>query len=548
MANASATLIGEATQLRWGSVARLSEYPKEMMPSPTARTAASAGGSTRATPAASNGAGATCGPAADAQVASTTAVSNPESSLDIPLGRNLARAGCLTALAKFDGMTSTNTYLEQVVEKQQQLESDLRSKRSMPASYAPPPPSPNRAAAQATAPPPPPVPPAPGGVDVRITGIGRWKTVLVPPNAFVVHTRRGRDAPLHIGLGVSFRYNPATDSFLVVPGAMQTIVISAYCICSELQGLLVQAYVQWIIQDFSTAYRKLDFSDADDPMRLVNLQLKEQAEAAIKDKVATMGVHEVLSDKQPIIEELTARLRGVAEGEGGSDTGLGLRIVTVQIKEAVVSSSRLWENLQRPFRSEQLRIARLAEVAAEEAISERELTAARTRETQQIAGERELAELRAQADASRFDREAAEKVRRAHRDEEDSRALAELTNETTLHALNLERQLHAEQQQRIAQEYALKQLSLDAELALARSQAVAAHERVLLDLERERIRAAIDNEQSTASIQAKLVTLLPEIAEKMPQPAELKSVTIGGGNDLISEVVSALRGALQLRQ
>src|SRR5256886_16692506 len=84
-------------------------------------------------------------------------------------------------------------------------------------------------------------------------------------------------------------------------------------------------------------------------MRLVNLQLKEQAEAAVKDKVATMGVAEVLSDKQPIIEELTARLRGVAEGEGGSDTGLGLRIVTVQIKEAVASSPRPRGDPQQPY-------------------------------------------------------------------------------------------------------------------------------------------------------------------------------------------------------
>jgi regulator of protease activity HflC (stomatin/prohibitin superfamily) len=119
---------------------------------------------------------------------------------------------------------------------------------------------------------------------------------------------------------------------------MQTILINAYCIGKELQGLLVQGYVQWIIADFATAYKKLDFTDVEDPMRVVNVQLREQAEAAIKDKVATMGIDEVLSDKQPIIEELTARLRSVAEGAGKSDTGLGLRIVTVQIKEAVVSS------------------------------------------------------------------------------------------------------------------------------------------------------------------------------------------------------------------
>ena len=145
------------------------------------------------------------------------------------------------------------------------------------------------------------------------------------------------------------------------------------------------------------AYRRLDFSDNEDPMRLVNLQLKEQAEAAIKDKVATMSVHEVLSDKQPIVEELTARLRAVAEGEGehATDRGLGLRIVTVQIKEAIVSSSRLWENLQIPFRSEQGRIARLAELAAEEAVSARELTVASTQETQRLESDRDLADLRA---------------------------------------------------------------------------------------------------------------------------------------------------------
>src|SRR5437762_6914753 len=227
-------------------------------------------------------------------------------------------------------MTATqnrNTYLEQVVAQQERLEQDLRVRRpaaSMPAPVAASAPAPPGAPARARAAVAEPVPDrAPAAVGVRITGFGRWRTVVVPPNAFVVHTRRGRREPLHVGLGVSFRYHPATDSFLVVPGAMQTILISAHCICRELQGVLVQAYVQWIIQDFGTAYRKLDFTDPVDPMRLANLQLKEQAEAAIKDKVATIGVQDVLSDKQPIIEELTARLRAVAEGEGGSDTGLG---------------------------------------------------------------------------------------------------------------------------------------------------------------------------------------------------------------------------------
>src|SRR6202040_3194493 len=175
-----------------------------------------------------------------------------------------------------------------------------------------------------------------------------------------------------IGLGISFRFNPYRDAFLLIPAAMQTIVINARCICTERQGILVQAYVQWIIDDINTAYRRLDFSDPEDPMRIVNVQLREQAEAAIKDKVATMSIDAVLSDKQPIIDELTHRLRMVAEGsrEGNGTSGLGLKIVTVQIKEAVVSSTRLWENLQKPFRAEQGRLASLAELAADGAVTE----------------------------------------------------------------------------------------------------------------------------------------------------------------------------------
>ena len=133
--------------------------------------------------------------------------------------------------------------------------------------------------------------------------------------------------------------------------------------------------------------------------RLVNLQLKEQAEAAIKDKVATMSVHEVLSDKQPIVEELTARLREVAEGEGGSDRGLGLRIVTVQIKEAVVSSKRVWENLQKPFRAERARVARLAELATEAVIDARERATEQERETATLEADAVLSALRGRTEA-----------------------------------------------------------------------------------------------------------------------------------------------------
>ncbi len=216
-----------------------------------------------------------------------------------------------------------------------------------------------------------------GGLHVRETGWGPWRTVIVPPNAYVVHTRRGQSKPVTVGLGASFRYNSRTDSYIVAPATMQTIGIVAQGISREKQGISVLAYVQWLISDFSIAYQRLDFSDIKDPMGIVSAQLREQAEAAIKDKISTMSVEEILADKATIIEELTQRLKTVAEGhhtnEEESLGGLGIKIVTVQIKEAFVSSQKLWEHLQEPFRNEREREARLSRLRVEEEIRQQEL-------------------------------------------------------------------------------------------------------------------------------------------------------------------------------
>src|SRR5262249_48278831 len=154
----------------------------------------------------------------------------------------------------------------------------------------------------------PPGAPSPRAIDYRISGFWRWKTVVVPPNVYVVHTRRGHAepvplppptpaaapprrghaAPVTLGLGTSFRFDPTTDAFLLIPASMQTLALNAKCITSERQGVLVQAYVQWIVEDVAVAYRRLDFSDVAEPMRIVNVQLREQAEAVLQDNVATI--------------------------------------------------------------------------------------------------------------------------------------------------------------------------------------------------------------------------------------------------------------------
>jgi flotillin len=428
-----------------------------------------------------------------------------------------------------------NTYLEQVVKQKDQLEYDLKARRAKTPMIA------NAAPAGTVS--------GAGtdilcrdderggfggavgstAVDVRISGFYRWKNVVVPPNAYVVHTRRGHEQPLHCGLGISFRFDPFTDSYLVVPSAMQTIIINANCICRERQGILVQGYVQWIIQDFKTAYRKLDFSDAVDPMRVVNVQLREQAEAAIKDTVSTMSIEDVLSDKQPIIKELTTRLRHVAEGDG-QDTGLGLRIVTVQIKEAVVASPRVWEMLQRPFRAERSKEARLAELTHEAVVQIREAEAEKSTAAQRIATEADVARLQAEAAAATFDREQSERARRA-----------QVEAETLTQAI-------AHEKEKLEKEAALSRLRLEQRLTEEGMSLEAQNRQAEREIALEAARRKIDNDLSASALQMKLIEHLPTIAEKMPHPKELKSFQIGGADSLGAMIGGLMKVIESMRQ
>lgn len=397
-----------------------------------------------------------------------------------------------------------NTYLEQVVQEKVQLEEDLKARKSAPQAAM----AMHRRGGLAGF-----VAPEPSGpaADVRVTGFWRWKNVIVPPNAYVVHTRRGRPHPLHLGLGVSFRFDPVTDAFLVVPAAMQTIIIQANCVCRERQGVLVQAYVQWLIDDFETAYQRLDLSDRDEPMRVVNVQLREQAEAAIKDKVATMSIDDVLADKQPIIAELTTRLRHVAEGSGDRHRGLGLKIVTVQIKEAVVCSPTVWETLQRPFRSERAREARLAELANQSVVAERETEALREKARLEIETKTERERLEIQAATEVEDRRREAEVRRA-------RLEAEALEERIAHEKN-----------KLAMESELEKLRLEVELADAEARAASRHRIETEATELLAARRRIDNERSREAVQMAWVQSLPEVVSALPRVDRLENVTIGDG-------------------
>jgi hypothetical protein len=362
-------------------------------------------------------------------------------------------------------------------------------------------------------------------VNTRVTGIWPFKTVIVPPNAFVVHTRQGHENPIHCGLGVSFRFNPLRDAFFVAPAAIQTILVNANCVSTERQGVMVQAYVQWMIDDFEKAYQRLDLSDQRDPMKVTNIQLSQQAEATLKDTVATMSIDAILSDKQPIIEELTRRLRAVAEGEDGT-AGLGLRIVTVQIKEAVVSSSTLWETLQRGFRAERAKEARLAELQAQAIVKEREDQEKLKAEQVVIERKENIERLKGETAARAFDSAQAEKTRRAALE-------ADQAEELGRHRLEALEQDEAIEMRRQELKHLRMQASFEREMFEEEK-----------NLELERARKVIANTISDERLHEVLIKELPEIASNLPKPDSLR-IYGGGESNQLGHLLTSLADTLE---
>jgi hypothetical protein len=263
-----------------------------------------------------------------------------------------------------------------------------------------------------------------------------------------------------------------------------------------------------------------------------------------------MSIDQVLSDKLPIIEELTQRLRLMAEGTstGRESSGLGLKIVTVQIKEAVVSSPRLWENLQKPFRAEREKVARLAEIEARQEVSDRERAVRQAAEAAELEAGRQLAERRAAVEREAYDREQAEGGRR-HRLEQEA-ALELALNDLQLEARRIEQEVEAARRRAKLDEAQAEQDRARALAALrleedrSQAEAVRAEREVAL----LKARRGVENELSEGDVKARLIEKLPAIAQSLPQPQELRAVSVSGAGGGLGTLVGFLASALGLAE
>jgi len=256
-----------------------------------------------------------------------------------------------------------------------------------------------------------------------------------------------------------------------------------------------------------------------------------------------MGIDDVLADKQPIIEELTTRLQSVAEGSSGHG-GLGLKIVTVQIQEAVVSSTNVWENLQKPFRAERQQVARMAELKSQRAISMREREMRQAEESEELQSQGQIATLRDKQEQESYDREKNEAARRHEMDQQMQRKANEEQSATLMadreEKLKLAIQEVAVNKERIAHQIAdlkrqkelelvrgnLAEEQLEHELRLADRRHDMQSQCRGRDIQLQSQEQDVANNLSGEKLQSQLIEQLPVIAKALPQPSELRTVQI----------------------
>lgn len=186
----------------------------------------------------------------------------------------------------------------------------------------------------------------------------RFGFVTVAPNEYVVHTRFGKT--IDQGLGKTFYNLPLIDSYIKFTITPHKINFYADNITKEKQGVGIDGFLIWSIEDGDKAYKKIDASDLDASDNL-SLQLIDISVSIARHAISNMTLEEVLTNREILVEKLSNQLKVIIDD-------WGLKIETIEIKEVRILSATLFESMQAPFRNDQLKIAEHSRLEAKKSI------------------------------------------------------------------------------------------------------------------------------------------------------------------------------------
>lgn len=182
--------------------------------------------------------------------------------------------------------------------------------------------------------------------------------VTIAPNEYVVHTRLGKIK--NQGLGQTFLLYPFIDSYIKFSITPRKINFYADNITKEKQGVGIDGFLIWSIEDGEKAYKKIGTSDSDS-LDSLSMQLIDISVSIARNAISNMNLDEVLKNREVLVEKLSAQLSAIIDD-------WGLKIETIEIKEVRILSETLFESMQAPFRNEQLKHAEHSRLEAKQSI------------------------------------------------------------------------------------------------------------------------------------------------------------------------------------
>lgn len=190
------------------------------------------------------------------------------------------------------------------------------------------------------------------------------------------------------GPGISALILPVIDRWEIVPCSSNRITFCAEQITAENQGVQVNGFAVWKISDPGRAGQCYDFEDEKGAVTALGENLRDVVESAIRHRVANMPMEEVLRKRGSIILQLKEETAYMA-------SQWGVTIETVEIREVLILSATLFEQMQADYRNAMRLKSETSTLETEKSIEERKL-----------AQEEEMALLRQQARKRDLERDA----------------------------------------------------------------------------------------------------------------------------------------------
>lgn len=186
----------------------------------------------------------------------------------------------------------------------------------------------------------------------------RLGPITVLPNEYVVHTRRGEIRTR--GVGKSFFCVPWTDSFLIFSVTAQRVSFQADNITQEKQGINIDGFMIWSVDNGDLTYKKLS-GRAADPLTELSEQLRDICTSVVRHSIAHSTIEQAITERERFGTELKKQLDAIV-------ADWGIKIETIEIKDVKVLSNTLFQNMQAPFRNQQRRVAELSNLEARQDI------------------------------------------------------------------------------------------------------------------------------------------------------------------------------------